>query len=255
LGSAAVDPATFTTIRLIAGAAMLVFVASFTRKESSVRSGSWAGAAALFIYALTFSLAYVSLTTGTGALILFGFVQLTMMVAALVAGERPHLLQWLGLGLAIGGLIYLVLPGLTAPPLIGAATMAASGVSWGVYSILGRGARNPLADTTTNFVRSVPLAIIASALAFNAFDVEPTGALLAALSGALTSGLGYVVWYAALTRLTGVRAAIVQVPVPILTASAGVLFLGEQVSFRLVASALLVLGGIAVALVGRERLA
>jgi drug/metabolite transporter (DMT)-like permease len=255
LGGDTIDPASFTTIRLVAGMAMLLLVTSFTRERQPARGGSWAGAAVLFLYAATFSFAYVSLTTGTGALLLFGFVQVTMMLAALAAGERPHPLQWLGLVLAVSGLIYLVLPGLTAPPLAGAAMMGASGVFWGIYSIRGRGAQNPLADTTTNFVRSVPLGIMLSAFMINALSVEPRGAMLAAASGAVTSGLGYVVWYAALTRLTGVRAAIVQLPVPILSASAGVVFLHEQVSFRLVASAVLVLGGIAVALVGRERLA
>jgi len=253
LGRAAIDAATFSTIRFGAGAAMLVLVMAFMRAGALDTSGSWTSAVILFLYAVPFSFAYVSLNTGTGALILFGAVQVTMMLAALWSGERPHPLQWLGLGLALGGLIYLVLPGLAAPSAIGSALMALAGVSWGVYSMRGRGIANPLAQTTSNFVRAVPLVIAVSLLARAQAHVTWRGALLALASGALTTGLGYVLWYSALKRVTATRAAVVQLTVPVLAAAGGVIFLGETISSRLVVSAMIVLGGISLALVGRER--
>jgi drug/metabolite transporter (DMT)-like permease len=255
LGSATIDAATFSTIRLIAGAATLLVAMAWTQRGALQLKGSWTSAGMLFLYAVPFSFAYLSLSTGTGALILFGSVQVTMMSAALWSGERPHSLQWLGLGLALAGLVYLVLPGLTAPPLRGAALMALAGFAWGVYSLRGRGAANPLADTTSSFVRSVPLVLAVSLIALPRFHAEPAGVLLAVASGALASGLGYVVWYEALRDLTATRAAVVQLSVPILAAAGGVIFLSESISMRLVISALIVLGGVSLALVGRERLA
>jgi drug/metabolite transporter (DMT)-like permease len=253
LGRAAIDAATFSTIRFAAGAAMLVLVMAFMRGGATETSGSWPSAAILFLYAVPFSFAYVSLNTGTGALILFGAVQVTMMLAALWSGERPHPLQWLGLGLALGGLVYLVLPGLAAPSAIGSALMALAGISWGIYSLRGRGIANPLAQTTSNFVRTVPLVIAVSLIARAQAHITWRGALLALASGALTTGLGYVLWYSALRRVTATRAAVVQLTVPVLAAAGGVIFLGETISSRLVVSAMIVLGGISLALVGRER--
>jgi drug/metabolite transporter (DMT)-like permease len=254
LGRSTIDAATFSTIRLAAGAGMLVLVAASTRAGALQASGSWMSAALLFLYAVPFSFAYVSLTTGTGALILFGAVQVTMMMAALWSGERPHPLQWLGLGLALAGLVYLVLPGLAAPSAVGSALMALAGISWGLYSLRGRGVANPLSQTTSNFVRAVPLAIVVSLIARAQAHVTWPGALLAVASGALTSGLGYVLWYAALRRVTATRAAVVQLTVPVLAGAGGVIFLGETISSRLVVSAMVVLGGVSLALVGRERL-
>jgi drug/metabolite transporter (DMT)-like permease len=174
-----------------------------------------------------------------------------MMSVALWTGERPHALQWSGLALALAGLSYLVLPGLTSPPLTGAALMALAGISWGGYSLRGRGS-SPLAQTTNNFVRSVPLVLAVSLIAIPRFHVEREGALLAVASGSLASGLGYVVWYLALGGLTATRAAVVQLAVPILAAMGGVIVLSETISPRLIVSAALVLGGIAMALIGRE---
>jgi drug/metabolite transporter (DMT)-like permease len=208
-------------------------------------------AVALFLYAITFSLAYVSLPVATGALILFGAVQTTMLAAAIRSGERPAPLEWGGLVVAIAGLLYLVSPGLTAPSLMGATMMAASGVAWGWYSLLGRQSINPVRDTTVNFIRSVPLTALASLLAVGGWHLTTAGAAFAAISGSVTSGLGYVVWYAALPRLTATRAATVQLATPVLTASGGVVFLSERVSPRLAVSAVLILGGIALAVFGR----
>jgi drug/metabolite transporter (DMT)-like permease len=254
LSQATIDAATFSTIRLTAGAATLLLITVLTRGGAPRVETSWISAAMLFLYAVPFSFAYIRLTTGAGALILFGCVQLTMMSAALWSGERPHPLQWLGLSLALGGLVYLVLPGLAAPSLLGASLMALAGFSWGVYSLRGRGAADPLAQTTNNFVRTVPLVLVVSLFTMPQFHVQREGVLLAVASGALASGLGYVVWYQALRGLTATRAAVVQLLVPILAAVGGVIFLAEAISLRLAVATVIVLGGITLALIGRERL-
>jgi drug/metabolite transporter (DMT)-like permease len=254
LRNGSIDPASFTAIRLASGAAMLLLVTASTRSGSTRVSGSWTSAVILFAYAVPFSLAYVSLPAGTGALILFGCVQMTMMSAALWRGERPHAMQWLGLAIAMAGLVGLVLPGLAAPSPAGAGLMAMAGVGWGAYSLRGRGS-GALAQTTSNFVRSLPLAAAVTAAALPHIHIERAGAVYAVTSGALTSGLGYVIWYRALRGLSATRAAVVQLAVPVLAAAGGVLFLGEVISLRLVASSAMVLGGIALALLGRERAA
>jgi drug/metabolite transporter (DMT)-like permease len=248
LGGKTIDPATFSTIRLASGAVMLTLIARALRngKVAGPR-GSWTSATLLFLYAAAFSFAYLSLSAGTGALILFGAVQLTMILAALRSGERPHVLEWTGLTLALAGLVVLVLPGLTAPSPAGWTLMAIAGISWGFYSLRGRGAGSPLADTTANFVRAVPLALGISLAMAGRFHVSREGALLAVASGALASGVGYVVWYAALRGLTATRAATVQLSVPVLAAAGGLLFLSERLSLRLVASAIMILGGVALA--------
>ena len=254
LGRGTIDAASFATVRLAAGTAMLLLVTVSTQKDRFRMQGSWTSAVLLFAYAVPFSFAYISLSAGTGALSLFGSVQLTMLLAALWSGERPHSLQWLGLTFALAGLVYLVLPGLAAPSLVGSASMALAGISWGFYSLRGRGARNPLDQTTSNFVRAIPLVIAVSLLARSQLHLKWNGALLAVASGALTSGLGYVLWYAALRGLTATRAAVIQLPVPILAGAGGVLFLGEAISTRLVLSTMIVLGGISLALLSREQL-
>lgn len=252
LRNATIDPATFSSIRLVAGAATLLLVVAWKRKGPPHIEGSWVSAAMLFLYAVPFSFAYTRLSTGTGALILFGCVQLTMLIAALWIGERPNPLQWLGLLVAVGGLVYLLLPGLDAPSLPGAALMAVAGFSWGVYSLRGRRAADALAQTTSNFVRSVPMAVAVSVIALPQFSVQREGVILAVTSGAIASGMGYVVWYQALTGLTATRAAIVQLLVPILAALGGVMFLAEPISLRLALATVTVLGGIALALSARQ---
>ena len=196
---------------------------------------------------------YGLLTTGTGALILFGSVQVTMMIAAVASGERPHVRQWVGLLLAIVGLVYLVLPGLTAPSPVGAVLMAVAGVAWGIYSIGGRGAADPLALNAGNFIRAIPMTLVVSLIAMRFRHLEARGVLLAVVSGAVTSGLGYVVWYAALRRLSATHASLVQLLVPVLAAAGGLVVLGEPLSVRLALSAAIVIGGIALALGGTER--
>ena len=253
LAPGAIDAASFSSVRLISGAITLLLITMVLQRGSLRARGTWISGAMLFLYAVPFSFAYISLGAGTGALILFGVVQATMMVAAIVVGERPHPWQWLGLIIALTGLVGLVLPGLTAPPLMGSALMAVAGISWGVYSLRGRGTADPLGDTTGNFVRSVPFVVVVSLFAGRQFHVTTSGMLLAIWSGALASALGYVVWYAALAGLTAMRAATVQLAVPALAAAGGVLFLAETVSLRLLVSAFLIVGGVGLALVGRKR--
>lgn len=253
LGRGAIDPASYSTIRLIAGACALLAVSAWLGTESRAPKGSWTSAFVLFLYSIPFSFSYVLLSTGTGALILFGSVQVTMMVAALAGGERPHPRQWLGLMLAIAGLVYLMLPGISAPSPTGAALMTMAGVCWGIYSLLGRGSADPLAQNAGNFIRAVPLTVAVSLLAAGQIHVAPQGALLAILSGAVSSGLGYVVWYAALRHMSTTRASVVQLPTPIIAAIGGLMVVGEPLTLRLVLSAAVVLGGIALALGASER--
>ncbi|MGE0351780.1 MAG: DMT family transporter [Gemmatimonadales bacterium] len=254
LGPRSVDAASFATIRLGSGAVTLLLIATASRTARPPESrAGWVSAALLFSYAAAFSFAYLTLGTGTGALILFGAVQATMIIAALRGGERPHASEWVGLVLALGGLTALVAPGLTAPAPIGSALMAVAGISWGVYSLRGRGAANPLQDTTANFIRAAPMALVLSLILLSRVHLTTRGIILAVCSGAVASGMGYVVWYAALRGLSATRAAIVQLSVPVLAALGGVLFLAETVSVRLIISGALILGGVAMAVAGRAR--
>jgi drug/metabolite transporter (DMT)-like permease len=250
LRGAAIDAASFTAIRMLSGAAMLVVVTAHRGMPLQPLAGTWTTAALLALYAVPFALAYTQLTTGTGALILFGTVQVTMLAAAVGSGDRPRAVQWAGAVVALSGLAYLVFPGLTAPPAGPALLMAIAGVAWALYSIRGRVLSNPLAQTTGNFVRSLPLAAATMLVFLPQAHAEPRGVALATASGALASGLGYVAWYAALRGLTAMHAGVVQLAGPVLAAAGGVLLLGEPLSIRLVLSAAMVLGGIAMAIVG-----
>lgn len=252
LGNSTIDAASYTTVRLVSGAIMLGVIGLGTREKGWIGlRGTWPSAGFLFLYAITFSFAYLSLSTGAGALILFGSVQLTMITAALFSGERPHLLEWTGLFLALGGLVYLVFPGLKAPSPLGSTLMTVAGIAWGFYTLRGRGSSDPLADTASNFIRSVPFILVVSLFSMKTVHISANGLLLAGISGAITSGLGYVIWYAALRGLTTTRAATVQLSVPILAAWSGIIFLAEAISFRLLLAGVLILGGIGLALLGR----
>lgn len=247
-----IDAASFSTIRVASGAVALLFILRLAGgRQASGLAGGWPSSLALFLYMIGFSFAYTSLSAGTGALILFGAVQLTMLLAAIRAGERPPAIEWLGLALAVAGLVYLVLPGVTAPSLSGSLLMAVAGVAWGVYSLLGRSATTPLAHTTGNFLRCVPLVLAVSVLLRHRADATASGVMLAVASGALASGMGYVVWYAALGYLTAVRAATVQLAVPVIAAAGGILLLDEVLSLRLLLASALILGGIGLAVLGR----
>lgn len=248
-----IDAASFGSIRLLAGALTLAVILRLGRDRSTPAAADWLAAAALFAYVALFSFAYLSLPAGTGALILFGAVQLTMFGAGLHAGERFRGIAWCGLALAVAGLVYLVSPGLAAPPPGGAAMMAAAGIAWGVYSLRGRGVADPLASTAANFLRAAPLALLLSlALAADA-RADAAGVALAVVSGAVTSGIGYVIWYAALGGLSAMRAATVQLSVPPIAAFGGVLLLSEPVGIRLVLASVAILGGVALVLASKSR--
>jgi len=252
LRDATIDPASFTSIRLASGALALLIIFSLQRRRDSLRThGGWISAAMLFLYALCFSYAYISLSAGAGALILFGFVQATMIVIGLWSGDRPGATEWLGWTLACAGLVWLVLPGIEAPPLVGASLMALAGIAWGVYSIRGRAEADALAATTANFLLTGAFIVILTVVTFSAAEVTARGALLAVTSGAITSGIGYVIWYAALEHLSAMQAALVQLSVPAIATAGGVLLLAEPLSLRLLVSSLLVLGGISLALARR----
>ena len=251
LQHAAIDAASFSSIRLVSGAIMLAILARFNAGRAPKARTDWTAAAMLFAYVAFFSFAYLTLSAGTGALILFGAVQLTMLGAGLRAGERFEPLGWAGFALALGGLIYLVSPGVTAPTPLGAALMTVAGVAWGVYSLRGRGLDNPLGATASNFLRAAPMALALSAVLASRAHASPAGIALALASGAITSGIGYVIWYAALKGLTAIRAAAVQLSVPPIAAFAAVLFLGEPLTPRLMVASGAILGGIALALASR----
>ena len=251
------DGATFAAVRLISGAAFLLLLVSIGRGRaaatSAVAGRAWLSAAALFTYAAGFSYAYLTLSAGTGALILFGVVQATILGWALVRGERLNGLAWLGLSLAVGGLIYLVGPGVSAPDPLGAALMALAGLAWAVYTLRGRGGRDPVLSTTANIIYSVPFAalLLTVALVAGATGMDAVGAALAITSGAIASGLGYVLWYTALPHLSRTTAGIVQLTPAPLAAVGGLLLVGEAITARFVIASILILGGVALAVTPR----
>lgn len=247
-----IDAASFTSIRLVSGALALWVLVALRRGEYSGQ-GNWLSALALFVYAAGFSFAYIQLNTGIGALILFGAVQTSMIAYGLWRGERFSLLQWLGLLLACSGLIGLLLPGLSAPPLTGALLMLAAGVAWGVYSLRGKGAGNPLLVTSGNFIRAVPMALLLSVLLIKQASLDSAGVGYALLSGILTSGIGYAIWYTALPLLKATTAATVQLSVPVLATLGGVLLLQEPLTLRVLLASLAILGGIGLVVLAANR--
>jgi drug/metabolite transporter (DMT)-like permease len=249
-----IDPVAFTIVRLGSGVAVLVPLASLISEQppKTGSGGSWKSGFALFVYAMAFSLAYVSLETGMGALILFGSVQATMIGWGILNGERPQLREWLGLGVAMAGLVYLLLPGIAAPDPGGALLMAASGAGWGIYSLRGKASAAPVAATSSNFARALPFALVSVLFARGSLHATARGVALAIVSGALTSGLGYVLWYRALRGLSATRAAIVQLAVPVIAAAGGIVVLAEAPTVRLAIASALILCGIGGAVLSRE---
>ncbi len=258
-----IDPASFTAIRLLSGALMLSLLVQFRRGEATAGSkrgvggigaigGNWPSAIALFAYAGGFSFAYTSLTTGTGALLLFGAVQATMILAGWWAGERLSVRQTGGLLLALAGLLAVMLPGLSAPPLGAALLMLSAGVAWGIYSLRGRGVIDPVGATAGNFLRAAPLSVLLGGALLAQQQLDGPGIMYAVLSGALASGLGYAVWYTALRGLTATRAAAVQLSVPVIAALAGLLFLHEPITLLLMLASAAILGGIAMVVFDRR---
>ena len=253
LRDGAIDPASFTSIRLLSGALALLLIVRLTTGSSAISGhGGWISSSMLFAYAICFSYAYVSLHAGVGALILFGCVQGTMIAMAFWSGDRPNLSEWMGWLLASGGLVWLLLPGIEAPSPGGAALMALAGIAWGVYSIRGRGETDALAATCSNFALSLAFVGVLTVVTYGTASISNRGVLFAILSGALTSGIGYVIWYAALNHLRAMQAALVQLSVPAITAAGGVALLGEPVSVRLLAAGALILGGIGIAVVRKS---
>ena len=247
-----IDAASFTAIRLLAGAGML-WVLVQMRGSAPSGKGNWLSALALFAYAAGFSFSYVHLTTAAGALILFGAVQTTMIGYGLWVGERMRAPQVLGLALACGGLVWLLMPGLHSPPWVGTVLMLGAGVAWGVYSLRGKGAGDPLQTTAGNFIRAAPMAVILGVASLEHASLDLAGVGYAVVSGALASGLGYAIWYMALPFLKSTTAATVQLSVPVIAALGGVLFLQEPLTLRLLAASVAILGGIAlVALCGHR---
>lgn len=251
-----IDPASFTTIRLVSGAVMLFLIVKLRRRPAVVR-GNWLSGFALFAYAAGFSFAYVSLPAATGALLLFGAVQATMISHGLWAGERLRSLQLLGLLLAFGGMVGLLLPGLAAPPLLGSILMLGAGVAWGFYSLRGKGAGDPTGVTAGNFMRAAPMTLVLSLLLLSQPEVraslDAAGFGYALASGALTSGIGYAIWYTALPALKATQAATVQLSVPVITALGGIVFLGESLTLRLILASIAILGGIALVILERRQ--
>jgi drug/metabolite transporter (DMT)-like permease len=252
LGSGAIDAASFTSIRLFSGALTLLIILMIRREKNYLpKQGSWNASLMLFLYAICFSFAYVSLDTGTGALILFGAVQITMILVSLFSGNRLHLSEWMGMALAFAGFVYLVLPGVSTPPLPGFLLMTSAGIAWGLYTLKGRKSENPLLDTAHNFFRTLPLILALVVLALNRSHLSPEGIVFATLSGGLASGVGYTIWYSALRGLTSTQAAVVQLSVPVIAALGGIIFVSERISLRLSISSIMILGGILIVVLGR----
>jgi drug/metabolite transporter (DMT)-like permease len=252
LKDTAIDAASFTTVRLLSGALMLWLVVRLRGGGARAGAGNWLSALALFTYAAGFSFAYITLPAATGALLLFGAVQATMIGHGLWRGERLRPAQSVGLVLALGGLVGLLLPGLSAPPLFGASMMLGAGIAWGVYSLRGRVPGDATRVTAGNFMRAVPIAAALSGLMAGNMSLDRAGLLYAVASGALASGLGYAIWYTALPALKATKAATVQLSVPVLATIGGIAFLGEAVSLRLVAASIAILGGIALVILEKR---
>jgi drug/metabolite transporter (DMT)-like permease len=262
LKQTSIDAATFTFVRIFSGAVALWLIINIRRRltnsslvtrHSSLQEGNWSSALALFAYAAAFSFAYVDLAAGTGALLLFGAVQATMILWGLHKGERIDAIQIVGLVVALTGLVVLVFPGLSAPPLVGSILMLSAGVAWGIYSLRGKQSKNAVAATAGNFLRAVPFAVIVSLVLLPWVHFDSLGTSYAIISGAITSGLGYVIWYSALPSLKAASAATVQLSVPVLAATGGIIFLSEPITLRYLLASIAVLGGIALVVIEKNR--
>lgn len=252
LGDRTIDPSSFTVVRLLSGIVMLMIVLKFTaRTKRSFANGSWISAFMLFLYAIAFSFAYISLDTGTGALVLFGAVQMTMVFISFMRGNRMHISEWVGILIAVTGFVYLVLPSVTTPTFLGFVLMSAAGIAWGIYTLHGRTSMDPLRDTAFNFVRTTPFIIALVLLAIPSIHLSAEGVMLAVFAGGIASGIGYTVWYVALGGLSTTEAAVVQLSVPVIAAVGGLVFLSEAMTVRSVLAAVMILGGILTVVLGR----
>lgn len=253
LDGSTIDAASFTSIRLLSGIVVLAVILKISHKQKEASSkGSWLASFMLFLYAVSFSFAYVSLDTGTGALVLFATVQFTMIFVNLLSDNKLHYSEWLGLIIAFSGLVYFVLPSLTSPTLIGFVLMIVAGIAWGGYTLKGRASKASLRVTAYNFIRTTPFFIFLMLITFQDVLLSQQGVFLAVLSGAITSGIGYAVWYRALEGLSVTQAAVVQLFVPVIAAFGGVIFASEIISTRLVLSSIMIFGGILIVILGRD---
>jgi len=252
LGSGSIDAASFSVIRLLSGAMILLIIIRITRKKntSSVK-GSWTAGFMLFLYIVTFSYAYISLGTGTGALILFGAVQITMILASIFAGARLHFTEWLGTIMAFTGFVYLILPGVSTPSTSGFLLMTIAGIAAAIITLKGFGSKDPLLDVAHSFFKAVPFIIVMGLVTLASAHYSSEGVILALLSGVITTGIGYAIWYLALGGLTSIQAAVLQLLVPLIAALGGVVFVSEAITSRLIISGALVLGGSMVVILGR----
>lgn len=251
----AIDAASFTNLRLLSGVIVLILILKLTtKKNTNVSKGSWSSSFMLILYAVSFSFAYISLDTGIGALISFGTVQITIILASIISGYRLNIYEWLGTLIAFLGFVYLVLPGVSSPSLKGFILMTLAGIGWGLYTIKGIQSKNPLSDTAYNFIRTLPFVLVLFLLSLHQLHYTKEGILLAIISGSLTSGIGYTIWYMAINGLTKIQTAIVQLLVPIIAAFGGVIFVDEKITFRLSIASILVLGGILVVVLGKKNL-
>lgn len=252
LGNEVIDAASFTMIRLLSGAMVLLLIITTTqRTRRSSAKGSWTASMMLFIYAITFSYAYMSLDTGTGALILFASVQITMIVLSMINGTRLFWGEWVGVLIAFSGFVYLILPDVTTPSMVGFLLMTTAGIAWGIYTLTGSRSKNPLLDTAFNFMRTIPFVIILLILTLAHSYISFEGIVFALLSGIITSGIGYTIWYMVLRDLSSIQAAVLQLLVPIIAALGGVIFVSEAITVRLMISSVMVLGGILIVVLGK----
>lgn len=253
LSGGSIDASSFTLIRLISGAAFLIMLIGLRKTNRSAQSkGAWLPALMLFVYAITFSFGYIALETGTGALILFGSVQMTMLLGSIFSGNRLSAIEWLGIGIAFFGFVYLIIPNIGTPSAGGFLLMACSGIAWGCYSILGKNSKDPLADTAYNFLRTLPFCAVVLIFTISTSYLSMQGVMLAIASGALASGVGYSIWYLALRTLDPTQASVVQLLVPVLAAFGGLLLADELITLRLIESSCLVLGGIFMVILGKK---
>jgi drug/metabolite transporter (DMT)-like permease len=257
LGGNMIDAGSYITLRLVSGAVTLWLLNAISKRNivwtQSLQWGSPLSAFLLFLYGVCFSFAYRSLTSGTGAFILFGTVQTTMLTVLLWRGEKPHVSEWLSLLIALSGLVYIVFPGLSAPDPLGAFLMVTAGMAWAFYTLRGKGVKDPLETTATNFIFSVPMILCIYCLNFSKTHVNTEGVAYAVASGALASGVGYVIWYAALRGLTTTQAALLQLSVPVIAAFGGIIFLSETLTTRLVIGGVLIIGGVSLGLLGKPK--
>lgn len=252
LKQTAIDAATFTFVRILSGAVALWLIIILRRSRSAKTSGNWPSALALFAYAAGFSFAYLNLPAGTGALLLFGAVQVTMIFGGFRKGERLDAIQVAGVAVAVVGLIALVFPGISAPPVGASFLMLGAGLAWGVYSLRGKSVSDPLTATSGNFVRALPFAVLPGLITISKINPDLLGLQYAVISGAITSGVGYVIWYSVLPDLNATNAATVQLSVPVIAATGGILFLHEPITVRYVMASVAVLGGVFLVIIERK---